>query len=81
MIGKNISINLDGVLFTAFNLHCLKKGYQNSAEAVRDMIRELPEFKELENSNKSEQQSQEKNVNMVKISGEENDQGRTNTDS
>lgn len=44
---------LEGSMFTAFQLYCTKLGCQTAAEGFRNMIRELPEFKELSASDPS----------------------------
>jgi len=45
MIGRTISLRLDGIIWAAFELHCHNNGHRNSSDAVRALIRDLPEFK------------------------------------
>ncbi len=47
MVGPNFQTTLEGSILTAFQLYCTKRGCQTAAEGFRNMIRELPEFKEL----------------------------------
>lgn len=53
MIGRNIQVKLNGLLFTAFQIFCAKRGYETGGEAIRDIVRELPEYKELSKENGS----------------------------
>ncbi len=48
MIGTNIQAKLDGLVLTAFQIYCVKRSCLNSGEGIRTMVRELPEFLEIQ---------------------------------
>ncbi len=48
MIGTNISVKLDGLVLTAFQIYCMKRNCMNSGEGIRTMVRDLPEFLEMQ---------------------------------
>ena len=48
MIGHNVNLKLEGIIYAAFQLFCHNNGYQNSSDGVRALIRELPEFKMIQ---------------------------------
>lgn len=48
MIGSNIQAKLEGLVFTAFQIYCMKRNCLNSGEGIRTMIRDLPEFQEMQ---------------------------------
>jgi len=65
MIGQNIQIRLNGTIFTAFQIFCAKRCCENSAEGIRAIIRELPEYKELAEPKPTESE-QENQANSEK---------------
>jgi len=44
MIGQQVSVVLPGILQTAFQTYCIRRGISNGAEGLRTMVRELPEY-------------------------------------
>ena len=47
MIRPNIQVHLEGDLYTAWYLRCTKFGYKKNSEALREFIRQWPEYQLL----------------------------------
>jgi hypothetical protein len=43
-----VNMGFEGVLWRAFQRFCARKGALDSREGVRELIRETPEFRQLE---------------------------------
>ena len=47
MIGQNIQIKLEGLLWSAFLRFCKENEFKNSREGIEGLIRQLPQYKQL----------------------------------
>ena len=61
MIGKHISVNLDGLIYAAFAMYCRINELKNGREGIENLIRQLPQYKQLLAMNHSDDIEQDQN--------------------
>ena len=65
MISASTQVKLNGIIFTAFQIYCAKHGCETTSEGFRMLIRQLPEFKQLQDTSSHADESDSGNGNEV----------------
>jgi len=61
-VGRIVSMTMDGMIWGAFQRFCFRKGCDNSREGFRALVRETPEFKEIEAALIRKQQAEQRDA-------------------